>query len=183
MVGAFVAEPGELVSTSPGPTSSDCSEDRSRVSEECHGCFQEATQRDEMPQQRLPTAGGVLDIYCPISAHSNCLEAGMCGKSTEAQGGYLWGASQACDDDAATLLGGLDWGRNPGGAEGGGEVPAALLCCHCQLPGLRGIDGGGRADRLVLLFWKLTSGLPLCRWGVVYTLYWGAGSACTAVVV
>lgn len=67
-----------------------------------------------------------------------------------------------CDDDAATLLGGLacavavwipePWGRNPGGAEGGGELLAAFDCTA-----LMALGG------LVLLFWKLTSSLPLPR--------------------
>lgn len=41
------------------------------------------------------------------------------------------------------------WGRNPGGAEGGGELLAAF-CCTALMA-------------LVLLFWKLTSSLPLPR--------------------
>lgn len=84
------------------------------------------------PRQSLPIACGVVDIlsnkYLPPSwqlweqlRHRVCIFVGC-----------------ICDDDAATLLGGLacavavwipePWGRNPGGAEGGGELLAAFCC-------------------------------------------------------
>lgn len=90
MVGTFVAEQPSQAACQHllGPTSSDCSEDGARISEECHDCVQEATRRDEVRRQSLPLACGELDILSAgqIGTQSNCLEAGKCAKSIEAQG-------------------------------------------------------------------------------------------------
>lgn len=110
----------------------------------------------EHPRQSLPIAGGVVDIlsnmYLPPSWQM--------WEAIEAQGVHIVGCIR--DDDAATLLSGLAWAvavwipepwcRNPGGAEGGGELLASFCCTA-----LMALGG------LVLLFWKLTFSLPLPR--------------------